>query len=56
MLLLVWFAEIVRSTRDVDLLGFGELSDDELRRINRSRRSGGGQREIGLSCIFQKPC
>jgi len=33
MLLLVWFAEIVRSTRDVDLLGFGELSDDELRRI-----------------------
>jgi hypothetical protein len=33
MLLLVWFAETVRPTRDVDLLGFGELSDNELQRI-----------------------
>lgn len=33
MLLLVWFAETVRPTRDVDLLGFGSLSDDELEHI-----------------------
>jgi len=30
MLLAVWMGDLVRPTRDVDLLGFGELSDQEL--------------------------
>jgi predicted nucleotidyltransferase component of viral defense system len=35
LLLLVWLGETLRPTRDADLLGFGELSDDELRQIVR---------------------
>lgn len=31
LLLLVWLGETFRPTRDADLLGFGDLSDDELR-------------------------
>ncbi len=30
MLLTAWLGEVVRPTRDVDLLGFGELSDDTI--------------------------
>ena len=30
LLMLVWFGEALRPTRDADLLGFGELSDDVL--------------------------
>jgi hypothetical protein len=30
LLLLVWLGETLRPTRDADLLGYGELSDDEL--------------------------
>lgn len=30
LLLLVWLGEMVRPTRDADLLGFGDLSDDNL--------------------------
>lgn len=33
LLLLVWLGETLRPTRDADLLGFGELSDDALVRI-----------------------
>lgn len=33
LLLLVWLGETLRPTRDADLLGFGELSDDALRQI-----------------------
>ncbi|MGH8703390.1 MAG: nucleotidyl transferase AbiEii/AbiGii toxin family protein [Burkholderiales bacterium] len=33
LLLLVWLGETLRPTRDADLLGFGELSDESLRRI-----------------------
>ena len=33
LLLLAWLGESLRPTRDADLLGFGELSDDELRAI-----------------------
>lgn len=33
LLLLVWLGETLRPTRDVDLLGFGELSDDALARV-----------------------
>ena len=32
-LMLVWIGETARATRDADLLGFGDLSDSELRRI-----------------------
>ena len=32
-LLLIWIGETARATRDVDLLGFGDLGDDELQRI-----------------------
>lgn len=32
-LMLLWLGETVRSTRDADLLGFGELSNDNLQRI-----------------------
>ncbi|MEO8381656.1 MAG: nucleotidyl transferase AbiEii/AbiGii toxin family protein [Acidobacteriota bacterium] len=28
MMLLVWLGDIIRPTRDVDLLGFGDLSDE----------------------------
>lgn len=35
LLLLVWLGETLRPTRDADLLGFGELSDDTLRDIFR---------------------
>jgi predicted nucleotidyltransferase component of viral defense system len=35
LLLLVWLGETLRPTRDADLLGFGELSDDALRQIVR---------------------
>lgn len=35
LLLLVWLGETLRPTRDADLLGFGELSDDALRAIFR---------------------
>ncbi len=35
LLLLVWLGETLRPTRDADLLGFGELSDDALLRIFR---------------------
>jgi hypothetical protein len=35
LLLLVWLGETLRPTRDADLLGFGELSDDALVRIFR---------------------
>jgi predicted nucleotidyltransferase component of viral defense system len=35
LLLLAWFGETLRPTRDADLLGFGEISDDELVRIFR---------------------
>jgi hypothetical protein len=35
LLLLVWLGETLRPTRDADLLGFGELSDDALRQIAR---------------------
>lgn len=34
-LLLVWLGETIRPTRDVDLLGFGNLADEELARIFR---------------------
>jgi predicted nucleotidyltransferase component of viral defense system len=34
-LMLVWMGETVRPTRDVDLLGFGDLSDETLARIFR---------------------
>ena len=34
-LMLVWIGETVRPTRDVDLLGFGDLSDETLARIFR---------------------
>lgn len=33
LLILVWLGETLRPTRDADLLGFGELSDDSLRQI-----------------------
>ena len=33
LLLLVWLGETLRPTRDADLLGFGELSDESLARI-----------------------
>jgi len=33
LLLLVWLGEALRPTRDADLLGFGELSDDALVKI-----------------------
>ena len=32
-LLLIWIGESARTTRDADLLGFGDLSDDSLRMI-----------------------
>lgn len=35
LLLLVWLGETLRPTRDADLLGFGELSDDALKGIFR---------------------
>lgn len=35
LLLLVWLGETLRPTRDADLLGFGELSDDALVRLVR---------------------
>ena len=35
LLLLAWLGEAVRPTRDADLLGFGELSDEALARIFR---------------------
>lgn len=35
LLLLVWLGEMLRPTRDADLLGFGELSDGDLSRIFR---------------------
>jgi predicted nucleotidyltransferase component of viral defense system len=35
LLLLVWLGETLRPTRDADLLGFGELSDDALNSIFR---------------------
>jgi hypothetical protein len=35
LLLLVWLGETLRPTRDADLLGFGDLSDDALRQIAR---------------------
>lgn len=35
LLLLVWFGETLRPTRDADLLGFGELPDDTLVKIFR---------------------
>jgi predicted nucleotidyltransferase component of viral defense system len=35
LLLLAWLGEALRPTRDADLLGFGELPDDELLRIFR---------------------
>ncbi len=35
LLLLVWLGESLRPTRDADLLGFGELSDDALKAIFR---------------------
>lgn len=35
LLLLVWLGETLRPTRDADLLGFGELSDDALSEIFR---------------------
>lgn len=35
LLLLVWLGETLRPTRDADLLGFGELSDDALLKIFR---------------------
>lgn len=35
LLLLVWLGETLRPTRDADLLGFGELSDDSLVKIFR---------------------
>jgi predicted nucleotidyltransferase component of viral defense system len=31
LLLLVWFGETIRPTRDVDLLGFGDISEEALR-------------------------
>ncbi len=33
LLLLVWLGEAIRPTRDADVLGFGDLSDDSLRAI-----------------------
>jgi predicted nucleotidyltransferase component of viral defense system len=33
LLLLVWFGDTLRPTRDADLLGFGDLSDDALAKI-----------------------
>jgi predicted nucleotidyltransferase component of viral defense system len=33
LLLLVWLGETIRPTRDADLLGFGDLSDDNLMQI-----------------------
>lgn len=35
LLLLVWLGDALRPTRDADLLGFGELSDQELMSIFR---------------------
>lgn len=35
LLLLAWIGETLRPTRDADLLGYGELSDDALRSIFR---------------------
>lgn len=35
LLLLVWLGEMLRPTRDADLLGFGDLSDEALARIFR---------------------
>jgi predicted nucleotidyltransferase component of viral defense system len=35
LLILAWLGDAVRPTRDADLLGFGELSNDELIRIFR---------------------
>lgn len=32
-LMLIWIGDSARTTRDADLLGFGEISDDELKRI-----------------------
>ena len=32
-LLLVWFGDAIRPTKDVDLLGFGDMSADALRHI-----------------------
>lgn len=33
LLLLVWLGETLRPTRDADLLGFGDLSDDALAQV-----------------------
>jgi predicted nucleotidyltransferase component of viral defense system len=35
LLLLVWLGETIRATRDVDLLGFGDLSDESLAGVFR---------------------
>ncbi len=35
LLLLVWLGEAIRPTRDVDLLGFGDLSDESMTRVFR---------------------
>jgi hypothetical protein len=35
LLLVVWLGEVIRPTRDADLLGFGDLSDETLARIFR---------------------
>ncbi|MEK6609575.1 MAG: nucleotidyl transferase AbiEii/AbiGii toxin family protein, partial [Gemmatimonadota bacterium] len=35
LLLVVWLGETIRPTRDADLLGFGDLSDEALARIFR---------------------
>lgn len=36
LLLLVWFGEVLRPTRDADLLGFGNLEGDALRKLFRT--------------------
>ena len=35
LLLLVWFGDEIRPTRDADLLGFGDLSDEALAAVFR---------------------
>jgi hypothetical protein len=37
LLLMAWLGETLRPTRDADLLGFGDLPDDELASILRRR-------------------
>ena len=42
LLLLVWLGETLRPTRDADLLGFGDLSEETLAEVTATRMSFAG--------------